>query len=188
MKSKTDLVIDDSWTLFLDRDGVINERIPGDYIRNWKSFNFLDGVVETIAQLSSKFGRIIVVTNQQGVGKGLMTKKAVEDIHKEMLDAIHLAGGKIDAVYYCPELATDNPDCRKPNVGMALQAKKGFPDIDFEKAVMVGDSVSDMEFGMRLGMITVFITTKLEYQAAGKALKLDFRLSSLSAFADQIFK
>ncbi len=151
--------IDTSWTLFLDRDGVINRRIIDDYVKDWDEFEFLPGVLDALKILSGQFAKILVVSNQQGVGKGLMSGADVELIHSKMLDAIRNKGGKIDRVYYCPELATDKPGCRKPYPGMAYQAQKDFPGIDFEQSVMVGDSLSDMKFSENLGMKKVYIST-----------------------------
>ncbi len=148
---------DKSWTLFLDRDGVINKKPPVDYVRNWSEFSFAPGVLEALPKLSGIFSKIVVVTNQQGIGKGLYTPDDLNVIHSNMLKHIQKAGGRIDNIYYCPILAAENPICRKPNTGMAIQAKTDYPEIDFNKSVMVGDSVSDMEFGEKLGMYLVYI-------------------------------
>lgn len=149
---------DRSWTLFLDRDGVINEEKVGSYVLDWHEFRFLEGVLEALAFLSRVFGRIIVVTNQRGVGKGLMTQEALNEIHARMRAAVEAAGGRIDAVYACTDVASDSP-CRKPQIGMALWAQRDFPEIDFCRAVMVGNSDSDMLFGHALGMYTVWIAS-----------------------------
>ncbi|NTW24660.1 MAG: HAD-IIIA family hydrolase [Lentimicrobium sp.] len=151
------LKIDKSWSLFLDRDGVINERLPDDYIKSWDQFHFVEGSLEAIKIFTGVFGRIVVVSNQQGVGKGLMTETELALIHKEMHSAVNQAGGKIDKVYHSPFLASENHHSRKPSVGMGLMAKRDFNDIIFRKSVMVGDSFSDILFGKRLGMKTVFI-------------------------------
>ena len=149
--------VDDSWTLFLDRDGVINKKLPGDYVKTWNEFYFLPGVTDAIPLFNGLFGYTLIVTNQQGIGKEIMTKEDLRSIHDQMLEEIHLNGGQIDEIYYCPDLAIHDPLCRKPNPGMALEAKNHFPKIDFKKAIMVGDSASDMKFGKTLGMKTVFI-------------------------------
>lgn len=151
--------IDPSWTLFLDRDGVINERLPEDYVKTVSEFKFLPGVVESIAAFSKIVGKIIVVTNQQGISKGLMTKTDLEAIHQFFKNEIHQHGGRIDAIYVAPQLASENSIMRKPAIGMALQAQQDFPEIDFEKSIMVGDTLSDMEFGKRAGMKTIWIGT-----------------------------
>jgi D-glycero-alpha-D-manno-heptose 1-phosphate guanylyltransferase len=150
--------IDKSWTLFLDRDGVINKKIENDYVRNPDQFEWLPGVKESLLKFSKLFGRIIIVSNQQGVGKGRMTKEDVELIHEQIIKTISSMDGQIDRIYYAPQLKEENSPMRKPGIGMALQAKKDFPEIDFSKSIMVGDSVSDMEFGKRAGMKTVFIS------------------------------
>ncbi len=153
--------IDSSWTLFLDRDGIINER-PEWYITEWKDFVFKEDFKTSIAPLSRLFSRIIVVTNQQGVGKHLMSAADAEEIHRNMISAAYGFGGRIDRVYYCPHLAEDNCSCRKPESGMGLMAKKDYPEIDFEKSVMIGDTGRDMVFGRSLGMKTVYIPSREE--------------------------
>lgn len=146
-----------NWSLFLDRDGVINRRRVDDYVKNWEEFIFLPGVLEAIALFSQKFQYIFIVTNQQGIGKGLMTEADLEMVHKKMQAEIEKAGGRIDAIYFCPSLASKNDPLRKPNPGMAYKAQKEFPKVDFKKSLMIGDSVSDMEFAINAGMHRIFI-------------------------------
>jgi len=149
--------IDKSWTLFLDRDGVINVRFPGDYVKRVDEFEFLPGAKKAIAKFSSLFGKIIVVTNQQGIARGIYSHEDLGAIHSHMKDEVGKLGGKIEAVYYAPQSSAENSPMRKPGIGMALQAKKDFPEIDFSKAIMVGDTQSDMEFGKAAGMKTIFV-------------------------------
>lgn len=156
------MVIDKNWTLFLDRDGVINRRIPGGYVSKPGEFVFLPGVREAIRDLSKIFDRIIVVTNQQGIGKKIMTEKQLALVHHFMLEGIDSAGGRIDAIYHSPFLESDNNSFRKPGIGMALQAQHDFPEITFRKSIMVGDSASDIEFGKNAGMITVLVSGREE--------------------------
>ncbi|MES2587738.1 MAG: HAD-IIIA family hydrolase [Bacteroidota bacterium] len=151
--------IDSSWTLFLDRDGVINERKMGGYVQTVEEFKFLPKVEESIAYFTTIFQHIFVVTNQQGIGKGIMTECNLIDIHRYMCEKIEEKGGKISQCYFAPELKSLENSMRKPNSGMALLAKKDFPTINFEKAVMVGDTDSDILFGKNLGMKTVRIKT-----------------------------
>jgi histidinol-phosphate phosphatase family protein len=153
-----DLKVDRSWTLFLDRDGVINRRIVGDYVKTWDQLGFLPGVVESISRFSGIFGPILVVSNQQGVGKGLMTIQDVNAIHERMVAEIAAGNGRIDAVYFSPHLHSMGSLMRKPNVGMALKARRQFPSIRFSHSLMVGDSITDMIFGKRTGMKTVMIS------------------------------
>jgi histidinol-phosphate phosphatase family protein len=152
--------IDKSWALFLDRDGVINKRLENDYVKTLAEFEFLDGVPEAIKDLKDLFGKIIVVTNQQGIARGLYSENDLNIIHHYMTDEIEKHGGRIDKIYFSPHLAADNHPWRKPGIGMALQAKTDFPEIDLTKAVMVGDSISDMRFGRKAGMKTVFISSE----------------------------
>lgn len=150
--------IDRSWTLFLDRDGVINEDKEGSYIFNTGEFNFMNAVEDCFSQLASLFGRIVIVTNQRGVGRGLMTEDDLAAIHQKMKDGITKAGGRIDAIYYCTSINNLDP-ARKPNPGMAFLAKADFPGIDFSKSIMVGNNISDMLFGRNAGIYTVFVRT-----------------------------
>jgi len=152
-----DLPIDKSWTLFLDRDGVINRRIVGDYVKRWEEFIFLEGVLDGLKVLERIFGKIVVVSNQQGVGKGLVSMEEVSSTHERMVNAIAEAGGRIDRIYFSPHLEEMNHPDRKPGIGMALKAKNDFPDIVFERSVMVGDSKTDMQFGRNIGAINVLI-------------------------------
>ncbi len=155
------LKIDKSWTLFLDRDGVINVRLIDDYVKNIGEFEFMPGVPEAIAKLSKIFGRVFVVTNQRGIARKLMTIEDLRQVNDYMLDGVKKAGGRINRIYFCPHDRNEGCGCRKPDTGMALQAKKEFPEVDFKKSIMVGDSTSDLEFGKNAGMYTVHINGKL---------------------------
>jgi D-glycero-alpha-D-manno-heptose 1-phosphate guanylyltransferase len=146
------------WTLFLDRDGVINDERFGEYVLHWGEFIFSKGVLDMFRKLSDTFHRIIIISNQRGVGKGLMTEADLQSIHLEMQREVGIVGGKIDRIYYCTE-KEDTCYFRKPNPGMAFQASSDFPDIDMGKSIMVGNKPSDMRFGRSAGMFTVFVTT-----------------------------
>lgn len=143
-------------TLFLDRDGIINRLRPGDYVKCWDEFEFLPGVFEVLAKWNDLLKHIFIVTNQRGVGKGLMNENDLNEIHCRMVNQIEAHGGRIDKIYYCTALSDEDPN-RKPNTGMALQAKRDYPDVDFSKSLMIGDSVSDMEFAQKCGMKGVLI-------------------------------
>ncbi len=179
--------IDKSWTLFLDRDGVINKRLPGDYVQKWSDFQFLEGVLEALSKAATTFGVIVIVTNQQGIGKGLMTETDLEVLHTQMLSVIKATNGRIDKVYICPELKDGKPKCRKPNTGMGEQAKVDFPNIDFQKSIILGDSASDIAFGQRLSMKTVWVTTKPEDFEQIKALGYDLKVESFFQFMMKVF-
>lgn len=136
-------------TVFLDRDGVINRQIVGDYVRKWEDFEFLPGVFDFFRRVAGR--RVLVVTNQRGVGRGLMSEDDLRDIHGRMVAGIEAHGGKVDGIYYCISADPDDP-CRKPGIGMFLQAKKDWPDIDPRTSVMVGDSDVDRDFAAACGM------------------------------------
>ena len=143
------LKIDNTWTLFLDRDGVINDEKHEDYIHTWDEFKFYEGVKEALTIFSERFGKIFIVTNQRGVAKGVTKLEDLEDIHKSMIKEIEDSGGRIDKIYYSVDMEDESPN-RKPNPGMGLQAGKDFPDIDFSKSIMIGNTLSDMKFGRNL--------------------------------------
>ena len=173
--------IDKSWTLFLDRDGVINYEIPGEYVRKWEEFIFYPRTVENIAGFNKRFQRLFLATNQRGITRDIMTLSDLDDIHTKMLEKIEEGGGKIDRIYFCVDAEPSSP-CRKPNPGMALQAKRDFPEIDLEKSVMVGNNISDMLFGKNAGMKTVFLrTTSPDQDLPHDAIDLHF--DSLDGFA-----
>ncbi len=155
--------------LFLDRDGVINTRIPGGYVRQPDEFEWMPGNPEAIAQLRPLFDYFFVVTNQQGIGKGLMTMAELEAVHGHMCAGLEKVSALPDRIYTCPDLKTVPNNCRKPSPKMGLQAKADFPAIDFSRSVMVGDSLSDLEFGHNLGMRNVWVTGKAEEEAEIRA-------------------
>ena len=159
--------VDKSWTLFLDRDGVINERIIGDYVTNLSDFHFKKSVLDTIGSLTQKFNYVFVVTNQQGVALGKMTENQLEEIHEYMVREITLKGGFVTHVYAATELKNSSSVYRKPSPKMALMAQERFPDLIFQKSIMVGDTDSDILFGRNLGMKTVLV--KSEDKSSEKA-------------------
>jgi len=174
--------IDKTWTLFLDRDGVINHEKKENYVLNWNEFKFYDKVTDAVAIFSKLFGTIVMVTNQRGVGKGVMSIADLEEIHANMVAEINSKNGRLDKIYYCSSM--DN-DCyeRKPNPGMAFKAKEDFANIDFSKSIMVGNKLSDMKFGRNASMLTVYLdTTNPEVPSPNELI--DFRYPDLYAFAE----
>ncbi len=176
--------IDNTWTLFLDRDGVINHEKHNDYIHSWNEFVFYEGVLEAMAVFAETFKHIIVVTNQRGIGRGLTLRENVEDIHTHMVAAIEKAGGRVDAVFYCPDAESESPN-RKPNPGMGLQAAQDFPTISLNKSIMIGNTSSDMQFGRNLGVKTIFLpTTRPEVDVNDE--RIDGVYQSLIDFANAL--
>lgn len=138
-------------TLLLDRDGVINRLRPGDYVKCWGEFEFLPGVLDAFAGWARRFKYIFVMTNQRGVGKGLMSEQALQDVHRQMCEEITAHGGRIDGIYYCTALSCEDIR-RKPGVGMFREMLADHPDVRPERCLMVGDSESDMEFARNCGI------------------------------------
>jgi len=157
-----------SWTLFLDRDGVINRRLIGTYVKRWEDFEFTYRALEAINIFGKYFDTIVVVTNQQCIGKKELTAEELDLIHNNMKKEIESAGGFIHKVYYCPNLKAENAPCRKPNPGM------------------VGDSFSDMEFGWQLGTKTVFIEGKEEETERTRQIPVDGRFENLWQLAEYL--
>ncbi len=139
--------------VFLDRDGVINERLIGDYVKKVSEFRILPGVETALKAFKKKAYLIIVITNQQGVGKHLMTEEDLKRVHEYMLEKLP----EIDDIFYCTDLATKPNNCRKPSPHMILKAKEKW-NINLKKSWMIGDSETDIEAGIKAGCKTIRIT------------------------------
>lgn len=148
--------------LFLDRDGVLNERIIDGYVLSKDQFVILPGVLEAMKIFAQHFDKIFIVSNQQGIGKGLMTEQALEEIHESFRQEVVQNGGRIDHFYFCPKLKSEHSFYRKPSIGMALQARRDFRDINLKQSIMVGDTQTDMLFGRRAHMTTVLVGPEKE--------------------------
>lgn len=140
----------DADTLFLDRDGVLNRHITG-YVQNWADWTWTPGILDAMREWAGKFRRIILVTNQRGVGKGLMTDEDLARVHSAMMADIIGAGARIDLILCCTAVSDDDPR-RKPNPGMFHDACALFPDISASRSVMLGDSPSDAAFASAAGL------------------------------------
>lgn len=176
-----DWEVDHTWTLFLDRDGVINERIFGGYITKVEDFHFIPQTLEAIRKLTDFFHLAFVVTNQQGIAKGLMTERNLLEIHTYMCNEIRREGGRITKCYFAPNLRNAEDDMRKPGPVMAELAQMEFPELDFKRCVMVGDTDSDILFGKNLGMKTVRIKTEEPIK-----IEADLTVDSLMEFAKEL--
>jgi D-glycero-D-manno-heptose 1,7-bisphosphate phosphatase len=146
-------------TIFLDRDGVINEN-RSDYVKSWGEFCFLAGSKEAIAMLTTAGHRIIVCTNQAGVARGHLSRETVENIHRRMVAEIAQAGGRIERVYYCPHGKDESCSCRKPRPGMLLRARDEL-GIDLHDAIFIGDSISDIQAALAAGVHPILVLTGL---------------------------
>lgn len=155
--------------VFLDRDGVINRRIVGGYVTDWSEFHFLQGALEGIARLAAHDASIIVVSNQAGVGKGLLSVNALAEITDGFVSAIQRSGGRIDAVYYCPHTPADDCACRKPKPGLLIEAQRDW-GIDLGKSVLLGDSATDAEAGRAAGCEVMLAPDESSLQRAWRWL------------------
>ena len=171
-------------TLFLDRDGVINIKLDGQYVKNTDEFEFMIGAEMAISKLSKIFNRILIVTNQQGIAKGIMSDNDLDVLHEHMLFEIKKNGGVIDKIYYCPHLATESCNCRKPNPGLIQQAMIDFPKIKLAQSYLIGDSDTDIIAGNKMGLITVKVDN--EYTLSKWCDELFSVINNNSNFTSQI--
>lgn len=178
-------------TIFLDRDGVVNEKQPeGMYVTRWQEFRLLPGVPEAIARLNRAGMRVVVVSNQRGVALGLYTEDDVKAIHARLQRELAAHGAHLDAICFCPH-DKNECNCRKPLPGMFEQAQHDFPTIEAASSVMIGDSAVDVEFGQRLGMRTVFIDgdpARVKPGTATAGALADARYPSLAAAVDALLR
>jgi D-glycero-D-manno-heptose 1,7-bisphosphate phosphatase len=146
-------------TIFLDRDGVINEN-RADYVKSWREFRFLAGSCEAIARLTRSGHRIIVCTNQAGIAKGNISTATIEHIHQRMISELARMGGQIEKVYYCPHGKDEQCLCRKPMPGMLFHARDELA-INLNDAIFIGDSMTDMRAGLAAGIQCILVLTGL---------------------------
>jgi D,D-heptose 1,7-bisphosphate phosphatase len=149
--------------VFLDRDGNIN--VEKDYLYKIEDFEFIDGAKEAIKIFNNLGYLVVIVTNQSGVARGYYTEKSVRELHDHLKKEVKAIGGHVDGFYYCPHHPKKGIgeykkkcECRKPESGMFLQAKKEL-NIDFNNSIMIGDKFSDVEAGERLGMRSILVKT-----------------------------
>ncbi len=173
-------------TVFLDRDGVLNEKMPeGHYVTSWEEFVPLPGITEAIRTLNKKGIRVIVVSNQRGIALGRMTSDAVEAIHAQLQGFLKAGGAHIDAFYFCPH-DKESCDCRKPKPGLFQQAAREFLTITPETSVVIGDSLSDIEAGRNFGMAAVFILPSSEGRRPEWEAARDLADASFASLAEAI--
>ncbi|MFE4467538.1 D-glycero-alpha-D-manno-heptose-1,7-bisphosphate 7-phosphatase [Leifsonia sp. NPDC056824] len=177
------------WCLFLDRDGVINRRIAGDYVRTTRQWEYLPGAIQALRLLSEWAPRIVIVTNQRGVGRGLVSPEDLDSVHARLLDDVATAGARVDAIRVCPHLETDECSCRKPLPGLALSWLAVNREVNPARSVMVGDSPSDMGMAENLaaatgGCVRVLIDDRSDPALTG--VDTDFRFPTLLDYARNV--
>lgn len=171
-------------TTFLDRDGVINRRMIGDYVKSWEEFEFLPGVLGALKRLRVAGHRVILISNQSGIGRGLMSHEDLENVHREMTGRIEDAGGRIEKIYYCPHHPVDACSCRKPQPGNLLKAAREY-NIDLALCFFIGDSPTDVEAGNRAGCITIQVGD--DHLPPDEAAKPRYRAKNLSDAVEIVF-
>ncbi len=147
--------------IFFDRDGVVNKRIIADYVKSVQQFDIIPEIPEIMKFLKANSYLLILITNQQGVGKGMMSQMELDIVHQFMQDELAQFGVKFDDIYFCTDIAQNNSYRRKPNPGMILEAIDKH-DIDPSKSFMIGDSGSDVIAGQRAGLKTILISDDLQ--------------------------
>jgi D-glycero-D-manno-heptose 1,7-bisphosphate phosphatase len=165
-------------TVFLDRDGTINEEV--DYLDDPDRLRLIPGAAEAIRLLNNAGILVIVVSNQAGVGRGYFSTATVEAIHQQLAKQLVKHGACVDAIYYCPHHPNEGCECRKPRPGMLLQAARKH-GIDTRRAFIVGDKVSDLDAGRRVGCQTVLVLTGYGEQARGMSKNCNFQPHHISA-------
>ncbi len=136
--------------LVIDRDGVINED-RDDYVKSPDEWVALPGSIEALARLHREGWRVVVATNQSGLGRGLFDMSTLNAIHLKLQRAVHAAGGRIDAIFFCPHAPEDHCDCRKPRPGLLRDIARRFGLDDLRGVPMVGDSVRDLQAAQAVG-------------------------------------
>ena len=149
-----------SSAILLDRDGVLNKRpARGHYVRSWDKFEWLTGAKESLRLLKDAGYRVILITNQAGVGRGAMTEEALLSLHRQMTVDVARDGGKIDAIYYCPHRGEDDCPCRKPKPGMIFQAQHAF-GLDLGRTLFVGDDETDARAALAAGCMSMLVSAE----------------------------
>ena len=143
--------------IFLDRDGVINKKPPEhQYVTSFDEFEVLDGVYESVKRFNDAGYKVVVVTNQQCVAKGIITMEKLIELHTSLIIDFRLHDAQIDSIFCCPHLA-GTCNCRKPQIGMFLKAEEEFGKVDKDNSFMIGDSQSDILAGKNYGVKTILI-------------------------------
>ena len=173
-------------TIFLDRDGVINRNsAPGDYVKTWEEFQFLPGALAAIARLTKAGFRLLVITNQACISKGIVSWTTMYEIHARMMQEVNRAGGHLEAVLCCPHLEGAGCGSRKPAPGLILRAQAEY-QVDLGRAILVGDSVRDMQTGAAVGVPTIMVLSGIGQVADLQGTSLSCRVANDLAHATQL--
>lgn len=145
-------------TVFIDRDGVINRRLVGDWVKTWEEFEMLDGVPEAMGKLKRAGYRCILITNQRGISLNLFDFDQLAEIHQKMNEMMMKeGGGRIDDIFICPHDRHHECNCRKPQPGLFFQAAEKYSDINISETVMFGDKDTDQQAAESAGCGEFFL-------------------------------
>jgi D-glycero-D-manno-heptose 1,7-bisphosphate phosphatase len=158
--------------LFLDRDGVIcRDRV--DYVKSWEEFRFLPGVKAGLRRLREAGIPVLVITNQSVINRGIITREALEALHRKMIREIVRAGGGISGIYYCPHRPDEGCDCRKPGTALLQQAARDHR-LNLKQCLFVGDTLKDLEAGRGVGCRTLLVQTGQGRETLDKIFREDW--------------
>ncbi len=144
-------------TVFVDRDGVIN-RNRRDHVKSWGEFVFLPHAVDALAELTRHGFRIVVLTNQAAINRGITSRETIEDIHARMVAALEAAGARVAGVFYCPHRPEEGCGCRKPQPGLLFQAADRL-GVDLSQSYLIGDALTDVVAARRAGCRPILVMT-----------------------------
>jgi D-glycero-D-manno-heptose 1,7-bisphosphate phosphatase len=176
--------------VILDRDGVINFD-SADFIKSPDEWEPIPGSLEAIARLNKARHKVVVATNQSGVGRGLFMMATLDEIHEKMNEALTDNDGYVDGIYLCPHHPEDDCYCRKPKPGMLRQIERAFPQVSFSDGVLVGDSLRDIQVAQEVGLKPILVLTgkgKETLEDNEEALKGVAVYDSLGAFVQDLLE
>ncbi|MBK7975976.1 MAG: HAD family hydrolase [Deltaproteobacteria bacterium] len=169
--------------VFLDRDGVINRRRVGDWVRTPEQLELLPGALDAIARLTRAGRSPVVVTNQSGIGRGTMTRADVDQVNAYLTARVERAGGRLRGILVCPHAPNDACACRKPGIAMFEQAATAW-GLDLTRATMIGDAASDVEAARRAGFANALLVTDPVEPYPASAPAPDREFASLAEAVD----
>lgn len=177
--------------VFLDRDGTVIEECK--YLDKEGMIRILDGVASAIRLLNKGKFKVIIISNQSGVGRGYFTEKEVLNVNKKLLQLLKSEGAIIDGVYFCPHKPSDHCKCRKPKAGLIDEARGKFK-IDLKKSYVIGDKLTDIKTGVNAGLRTILVLTgygkesSYELKPQSSSLKPDYTAKDLLSAVKWILK
>jgi D-glycero-D-manno-heptose 1,7-bisphosphate phosphatase len=136
--------------IFLDRDGVIIENREN-YIRTWDDVEIFEQALKALVRIASSPYKIVIVTNQSAVGRGIISLQTAQEINQRLLDIIQKAGGRVDGIFICPHSPQDDCNCRKPRPGLILDAAHAL-SLELSRSILIGDALSDIQAGQNAGV------------------------------------